>query len=257
MIAGLLLLYKRLSLHISLDVTISGHCYSGEDAHVVFPDAKSLSHILSAALSVKMSALLYLPGVLVILFLRRGLFFTIRKLVTMVGLQILVAMPFLREDWQTYLHSAFEFSRVFLYKWTVNWRFIPEDIFLSPQLAKGLLLGHVSVLVCFGLFRWCNNDGGVWSVLERGLRRPHLPAALVPLSADCGYPLFLLTYPLTIHRCRDGPVHFESDRHIVRSLPTLSVLLLVRASDPSFTLEDSISSGFQVSLSTEFEIVLY
>jgi hypothetical protein len=139
----------------------------------------------SAALSVKMSILLYLPGLLVILFKRRGLASTLRLMMTIGATQFLLAFTFLREDPWAYLQSSFDLSRVFLYKWTVNWRFVNEQTFLSSTWAKRLLVGHVSVLILFGLFRWCQLDGGVWWVLRRGIRRPRLPAGLVPLTADC------------------------------------------------------------------------
>jgi alpha-1,3-mannosyltransferase len=140
---------------------------------------------VSAALSVKMSILLYLPGLLVILFKRRGLATTLRLMVTISATQVLLAFAFLREDYWAYLRSSFDLSRVFLYKWTVNWRFVDEETFLSPRWAKFLLAGHISVLILFGLFTWCKADGGVWRVLSRGIQRPHLPAGLAPLNADC------------------------------------------------------------------------
>lgn len=136
-------------------------------------------------MSVKMSVLLYLPGLLVILFIRGGLWFTLQNLTSIVGIQLLLAFPFLRENWRTYFHYSFDFSRAFLYKWTVNWRIVSEDTFLSSTWARGLFLGHLSVLICFGLFRWCTHDGGVASVLERGLRRPSLPAGLSPVTPNC------------------------------------------------------------------------
>jgi hypothetical protein len=143
------------------------------------------STTVSAALSVKMSILLYLPGLLVILFKRRGLATTLRLTATIVATQALLAFTFLHEDYWAYLRSSFDLSRVFLYKWTVNWRFVDEETFLSPRWANLLLAGHISVLILFGLFTWCKADGGVWRVLSRGIQRPRLPAGLAPLSADC------------------------------------------------------------------------
>lgn len=143
-----------------------------------------ITGLKSGALSVKMSILLYLPGLLVIIFKSRGLLATLRCVMTIVLTQVLFALPFLRAHWRSYLNYAFDLSRVFLYKWTVNWRFIDEDTFLSPAWARALLIGHVSTLVAFGLFRWCNSDGGVWKVLDRGIRRPILPAGLARVTAD-------------------------------------------------------------------------
>lgn len=101
--------------------------------------------------------------------------------------QVIFAMPFLQEDAWAYLRSAFDLGRVFLYKWTVNWRLLDEETFLGKQLAVSLLIGHFSVLVAFGLFKWSEPDGGVYQVLLRGLRRPFRPAGLAPITADCGF----------------------------------------------------------------------
>lgn len=139
----------------------------------------------SAALSVKMSIILYLPGLLVIFFKRRGLVYTIRKLSFIFATQVLFAFPFIRNNWRGYIQGAFDLSRVFLYKWTVNWRMVSEETFLSPQWRRALLLGHVCTLIAFGWNRWCKQDGGVLQVLLRGLRRPTLPASLIPVTAEC------------------------------------------------------------------------
>lgn len=47
------------------------------------------------------------------------------------------------------MHKAFELSRVFTYKWTVNWKFLPEDLFVSKELALGLLSAHIFFLILF------------------------------------------------------------------------------------------------------------
>lgn len=104
----------------------------------------------------------------------------------MAAVQTVLAYRFIHHDYTTYLDTAFNFDREFLYKWTVNWRMIPEEIFSSPEWSKGLLLGHVFVLVAFGWFQWCKQHGGVLVVLRRGLSRPGGPTATDPLSADCG-----------------------------------------------------------------------
>ncbi|GJE95191.1 glycosyltransferase family 58 protein [Phanerochaete sordida] len=139
--------------------------------------------LLSAAVSVKMSALLYLPGVLVILVRRRGLLQTTGFLALLVFSQVAIGWPFLEEYPRSYLNNAFEFSRQFLYKWTVNWRFVSEETFLSATWAKTLLAFHLATLVAFG-FKWCRRDGGVAAVLARTFRRPSSPPSLVPTSAD-------------------------------------------------------------------------
>ena len=132
-----------------------------------------------------MSVLLYFPGLLVILFKRKGASATFFYMVKVVATQVLFAAPFLREDPWAYARGAFNLGRVFMYKWTVNWRFLDEETFLSRPWALGLLLGHVTLLAVFGWFRWCEPDGGAWRVLSRGLKRPWLAATLTPATPEC------------------------------------------------------------------------
>lgn len=115
--------------------------------------------LLSLAVSVKMSAILYLPGAAIIyLSSLKSVWACIAGLgLPFIAPQVILALPFLLEDPEAYVSRAFEFSRQFLYKWTVNWAFLPEEIFLSRAFSSTLLIGHVSFLVYFGLFpgkRW-------------------------------------------------------------------------------------------------------
>lgn len=134
-----------------------------------------------------MSVLLYLPAYLVVLVKQRGLGTTVRLCLTIISVQGLLAYPFLFEHPLPYVQYAFNFGRIFLYKWTVNWRFLSEERFLDPNFAKTLLVGHVSVLVAFGLFRWCRTSGGVLAVLNRAIQDPSRPGSPVPISADGEY----------------------------------------------------------------------
>ncbi|KAJ7710030.1 glycosyltransferase family 58 protein [Mycena rosella] len=173
-----------------------------------------------AALSVKMSILLYLPALLVVLFKRNGLLATFRHVVTLGASNALLALPFLEEDYWAYLRSAFDLSRVFLYKWTVNWRMIDQETFLSPQWANGLLFGHVSVLAAFGLAIWCQKDGGVWSVLKRGFRKPGLPASFAPVTADYIATIFFTSNLIGIIFARS--LHYQFYSWYAQQLPFLA-----------------------------------
>jgi alpha-1,3-mannosyltransferase len=140
-----------------------------------------------------MSILLYLPGLLVVLFRRGGLLWTLLHS-TLIGLtQVLLALPFLREDALAYLQGAFNLQRVFLYKWTVNWKFVQEETFLSSSWANSLLIGHAATLMAFAIWRWFSNDGGLWSVVRRGLQRPTAPAGLVSVTADGKLSIFTIS----------------------------------------------------------------
>lgn len=130
-----------------------------------------------------MNILLYLPGLLVVLVQLIGVTAAAGHLLLLGLIQGLVAWPFLSTYPQDYLNGAFDFSRVFLYKWTVNWRFLSEETFLSPKLSTVLGVGHILTLILFG-FAWCRPDGGVVRVLDRALRRPTLPAGNTAMTPD-------------------------------------------------------------------------
>lgn len=107
----------------------------------------------SWGLGIKMSLLLALPAIGVILFLSRGVGGSFKQAWLMIQLQIVIAFPFMA-NLMGYLSRAFEFSRQFLFKWTVNWRFVGEDVFLSREFSVSLLVGHISTLILFATTRW-------------------------------------------------------------------------------------------------------
>ncbi|KLO12625.1 glycosyltransferase family 58 protein [Schizopora paradoxa] len=132
----------------------------------------------SLAISVKMSALLYLPGLLLILWKRHGIVMTASHMLQVLAIQYWLGKVFVDEFPREYLKQAFDFSRVFLFKWTVNWRFLGEDMFLSQVWSNSLLVGHVCTLLLFAHFKWCREDGGLFAMVKRSLTRPTKGAAL-------------------------------------------------------------------------------
>jgi alpha-1,3-mannosyltransferase len=108
----------------------------------------------SWGLGTKMSLLLVLPAVAVILFQGRGVSGSLTLVMIMLQHQIAIANPFLKENWKGYLSRAFELSRQFFFKWTVNWRFVGEDMFLSRSFALTLLVLHALVLAAFMHQKW-------------------------------------------------------------------------------------------------------
>jgi alpha-1,3-mannosyltransferase len=117
------------------------------------------SLVYSWGVGVKMSLLLVLPALGIILLLARGFKTGLRQAWLMAQLQILIAIPFATKNLWGYLGRAFEFSRQFLFKWTVNWRFVGEDTFLSKEFSITLLIGHLSALIVFALTRWLKPAG--------------------------------------------------------------------------------------------------
>lgn len=60
----------------------------------------------------------------------------------------------MKTHWRAYVFRSFQLSRKFLYKWTVNWRFVPEEIFLSEPFSVSLLAVHAALLLLFAWTRW-------------------------------------------------------------------------------------------------------
>lgn len=114
--------------------------------------------VYSFGLGVKMTLLLLLPVVGILIFFAKGVTGTITLGGTMAGLQAQLAAPFLKHP-GAYFGRAFEFSRQFLFKWTVNWRFVGEETFLSRSFSASLLVLHVSVLFTFIFTRWLPPTG--------------------------------------------------------------------------------------------------
>ncbi|KAG0038916.1 dolichyl-P-Man:Man(5)GlcNAc(2)-PP-dolichol alpha-1,3-mannosyltransferase [Podila clonocystis] len=126
------------------------------------------STLFSLAVSIKMNILLFFPAFGFLIWQTQGVVGTIVQLIIMVLIQVLLSLPFTLTYPESYLRKAFEFSRVFEYKWTVNWKFLDEKTFLSTELSKLLLAGHFIVLFSFVFLRWSRSEGGIVAVVLRG-----------------------------------------------------------------------------------------
>ena len=80
--------------------------------------------------------------------------FSKKENLVIVGAEFLLTYP-----WE-YLSRAFEFSRKFFFKWTVNFRFLPEEIFLDSRLHLALLALHLTFLVLFCAKKWLPKEFG-------------------------------------------------------------------------------------------------
>ena len=103
----------------------------------------------SLAVSVKMNVLLFAPGLLLLYLRRFGLAGAMVNLSICAAVQLVLGLPFLLTYPYSYVKGAFDFGRVFTYIWTVNFKFLPEDVFVNPLLGKGLLLVHLTLLGYF------------------------------------------------------------------------------------------------------------
>ncbi|SMR58736.1 unnamed protein product [Zymoseptoria tritici ST99CH_1E4] len=113
----------------------------------------------SVGLGVKMSLLLPLPAIGVVLWQGMGRDRAFYQAQSIGQVQTLIAYPFIWGGIWSYITRAFDFSRQFLYVWTVNWRFVSEATFLSKPFSYGLLILHVFLLHLLGVGRWLRPAG--------------------------------------------------------------------------------------------------
>ncbi|PWA25174.1 hypothetical protein CCH79_00005241 [Gambusia affinis] len=138
--------------------------------------------------SVKMNVLLFAPGLLFCLLWEFGLIRTIPKLSLCAAIQLLLGLPFLLNNPVGYLSRAFDLGRQFMFKWTVNWRFLPEWLFLNRYFHLVLLAAHLLTLLLFALRRWKRPGENIFELLKEPSKRK-IPAQSITLSWN--------TYPST------------------------------------------------------------
>ena len=104
--------------------------------------------LFSIAVSFKMNVLLFAPGLLYLL-LQVSPIMTIPRLAICGVTQLVIGAPFLLRYPISYLRKAFELDRQFFFQWTVNLKFLPEEMFLSKSWAIFLLSLHISLLCVY------------------------------------------------------------------------------------------------------------
>lgn len=127
--------------------------------------------LYSLAVSVKMNVLLFAPGLLFLLLSEFGLMRTISKLSLCAAIQLLLGLPFLMENPIGYMTRAFDLGRQFMFTWTVNWRFLPEWLFLSRYFHLVLLATHLLALLLFALRRWKRPEESIMELLKEPGKR--------------------------------------------------------------------------------------
>ncbi|KAL9031700.1 MAG: hypothetical protein Q9196_000296 [Gyalolechia fulgens] len=108
----------------------------------------------SFGVGTKMSLLLAGPAIGIVLLQALPLRRALNAAFLMAQVQITIAWPFIPVNPIGYISRAFEFSRQFLYKWTVNWRFVDEETFLSREFAITLVTANLGFLALFITTRW-------------------------------------------------------------------------------------------------------
>ncbi|KAK8736680.1 hypothetical protein OTU49_004592 [Cherax quadricarinatus] len=138
------------------------------------------SLIYSLAVSIKMNILLFAPALLLAYVHCLGLMGTLKQLVICAAVQLALGAPFLLANPVGYVKMSFDIGRVFLFEWTVNWRFLPEEIFVNPWFHALLLLIHVALLIIFAMTHWNRYLANFATIQSIGI------------DADMGCQLFIL-----------------------------------------------------------------
>ncbi|XP_049659392.1 dol-P-Man:Man(5)GlcNAc(2)-PP-Dol alpha-1,3-mannosyltransferase [Accipiter gentilis] len=172
--------------------------------------------LFSLAVSVKMNILLFAPGLLFLLLQRFGLLGCIPKLCICALLQIVLGLPFLLVNPMGYLTRSFDLGRQFQFKWTVNWRFLPEEVFQNRAFHAMLLLAHLAGLGLFALHRWHRSKESILTLLKDPAERKH---ASPPLTVNkIVYVLFSSNF---LGICCSRSLHYQFYVWYFHTLPYL------------------------------------
>lgn len=114
----------------------------------------------------------------------------------MLQIQVLLAVPFISTNAWSYLTRAFELTRKFHFKWTVNWKFVGEEIFSSRGFAMGLMGANMALMLLFAYTRWTRPSGLSPWALAKTVIHPMSPQAQAATSSRVK-PDFILTTILT------------------------------------------------------------
>lgn len=125
-----------LLFYISLNLFISSKWFLG-------------SLFYSFAVSVKMNILLYAPSLLIAYLTNLTFLETFKNLFICGIVQLILGLPFLYVNAYSYLKGSFDLGRVFEHKWTVNYRFLPREIFEDKMFHICLLGLHLLLLIIF------------------------------------------------------------------------------------------------------------
>ncbi|NXR36019.1 ALG3 mannosyltransferase, partial [Zosterops hypoxanthus] len=173
--------------------------------------------LFSLAVSVKMNILLFAPGLLFLLLQRFGLLGCIPKLCVCALLQVVLGLPFLLVNPVGYLMRSFDLGRQFQFKWTVNWRFLPEEVFQNRVFHAALLLAHLAGLGLFALHRWHRSYAGQLGSCC-GITPP--ASCVCPLNASA-WIVFILFSSNFLGVCCSRSLHYQFYVWYFHTLPYL------------------------------------
>ena len=170
-----------------------------------------------------MSILLAAPGLGIVLLQALPRKRVINMVMLMAQVQLMLAIPFMAVNPRSYVSRAFQLTRQFLFRWTVNWRFVGEERFLSQGFAVSLLLTCLHLLTLFAFTRWTRPSGMTpWS-LAKTIFKP-LPPKMQDQICRNMTPDFVMTTVLTslaIGLLCARSLHYQFYAYIAWSTPYL------------------------------------
>merc|ERR1712228_282300 len=125
------------------------------------------SFFYSFAVSIKMNILLYCPAIGLLYFKYLGFIGTVKQVTICIATQFILGAPFLISYPQSYVQRAFNLSKDFEYVWSVNFKFVDENIFLNKTFGHCLLVILIVLLLSTAHFIWCAKEGGLFGYLKR------------------------------------------------------------------------------------------
>ncbi|XP_037945262.1 lethal(2)neighbour of tid protein 2 [Teleopsis dalmanni] len=114
------------------------------DRHWIFG-----SILFSLGVGVKMNILLFAPALLLFYITNLGYVKALLQICICGFVQLLIGIPFLFTYPLEYIKGSFDLGRIFEYKWTVNYRFLPQILFINKYFHLSLLALHIILLLIF------------------------------------------------------------------------------------------------------------
>ena len=181
------------------------------------------SLIYSFGLGTKLSLALAAPGFAVVLFQVLEPSRALNGLMLMLQMQIVVGFQFWSVNAKAYFGRAFELGRQFLFKWTVNWRFVGEERFLSRDFAVGLLVANAAILGVFLQTRWLRPSGLSPIGMAKTVFKPLPPKVqqAIRRSVDPGFILTAILTSMVIGMLCARSLHYQFYAYIAWSTPFL------------------------------------
>ena len=181
------------------------------------------SLVYSFGLGTKLSLALAAPAIGVVLFQAVGPGRAFGGVNNMLQVQIVLGFPFWSVNGIAYFGRAFELGRKFLFKWTVNWRFVGEERFLSKEFAVGLLVANAAILGMFVQTRWLRPSGlSLWR-MAMTIFKP-LPARLqqrIRLNVTPDFVLTSVLSSMVVGMLCARSLHYQFYAYIAWSTPFL------------------------------------